>query len=986
MPSMVVTEEAGDTSAAARPVASAPWDADLLPQHRALIEGSAIAPEVAAERGYRSITRKAELKRLGFSDSQARTPALLIPIINVKKDLVTYQIRPDVARITQGRAVKYETPRGTRMALDVPVRAQASLRDPNRPLFITEGARKADAGVSKELCTIALLGVWNWRGTNDKGGKTALADWEDVGLNGRLVHIVFDSDVMTKRAVHAALARLKALLESRGARVRIIYLPPGEGGIKVGLDDFFAAGGTVERLLALAADELRPRAGSSELLKEDQVYFVDEGATYYIKPAGEGTVAIKLANFTAEIIESVVEDDGAETRRLDRVRALVRRQEQEVCVAAERFASMAWVAEQLGPSAIVTAGFGGKDRMREAIQTLSEDFIPVRRVYLHLGWIERDGQWIFLHAGGAIGLEGEVPGIDVRLDPPLDRFVLPPPPEGESLRPSVRQSLALLDGLASDDTVFPLFSILWTTVIRPLLETLHLMGKTGVRKTELLALAQRHFGARMDAMHLPLSWAGTGNSIEMVGFLAKDCFLSIDDYCPSGAATDVQRQNREADRVIRGRANSLGRSRLRADGTPRPSKPSRAQLASSGEDIPAGHSLRARIIAVEVGVGEVDLDKLTECQAAGESYSRAMSGYIRWIAARRPEILSWFQTEVPLLRRKLLPRAPHGRTATAAAEMLLGLRIFLRFAVECGAIDGDEARKLDRRALAAILRVMTRQQDHQAASNPARRFVQMVAEALLAGDVHLADRGTGGVPRPDDLARAMGWERTEAVDGSGAGGVWRARGPKIGWVDSDANAVYLIPTPAYRAASKQSDSSPDRITLGERSLWKLLNDEGLITSHDEGRHTRKIRIGPSTQNLLHLHLSLLLGESGTTGTDPDGGPGGRKDGDLFPMSVPDPRLETPGSGTQNGNTWASGGARGQDESHVPDVPDPVVGDEARGRRAHPPEPCRLCGTDRYWHLHPVGPWVCGACHPPSPGSGSVVWSDSTVANGNASDA
>jgi hypothetical protein len=45
----------------------------------------------------------------------------------------------------------------------------------------------------------------------------ALPDWESIALNNREVFIVFDSDVMQKRAVHAALARLKAFLESRGA-------------------------------------------------------------------------------------------------------------------------------------------------------------------------------------------------------------------------------------------------------------------------------------------------------------------------------------------------------------------------------------------------------------------------------------------------------------------------------------------------------------------------------------------------------------------------------------------------------------------------------------------------------------------------------------------------------------------------------------------------------------------------------------------------
>src|SRR5260370_1903665 len=124
------------------------------------------------------------------------------------------------------------------MVIDVPPMVRPKLGNSAVPLFVTEGARKADSAVSKDLCCIALVGVWKWRGTNEHGGKVALPEWESIALNGRNVYIVFDSDVTLKPQVHAALARLKAFLESRGARVRVVYLPPGTGGAKLGLDDF----------------------------------------------------------------------------------------------------------------------------------------------------------------------------------------------------------------------------------------------------------------------------------------------------------------------------------------------------------------------------------------------------------------------------------------------------------------------------------------------------------------------------------------------------------------------------------------------------------------------------------------------------------------------------------------------------------------------------------------------------------------------------
>ena len=180
-----------------------------------LIEESGISPEVIEARGYRTVNMKAELKRLGFSENQCNPPGLLIPIYSPIGQISNYQYRPDRPRIKNGKPVKYETPHNSHVTLDVPPLAREKLGDPSIPLFITEGIKKGDALVSRGLCALALIGVWNWRGTNDRGGKTVLADWDYVALNGRQVYIVFDSDVMLKREVHAALARLKAFLEGR---------------------------------------------------------------------------------------------------------------------------------------------------------------------------------------------------------------------------------------------------------------------------------------------------------------------------------------------------------------------------------------------------------------------------------------------------------------------------------------------------------------------------------------------------------------------------------------------------------------------------------------------------------------------------------------------------------------------------------------------------------------------------------------------------
>ena len=232
----------------------------LAPHHAAMLAASAIAPEVRAARGYWTATTKVERARLGFSASQQLKPALVVPIYNVRGELSTYMLRPDAPRIRDGKPAKYEFMRGFRMALDVPnlgdIRMQ--LDDPQVPLWITEGSKKIDALVAHGCCGVGVIGVWNWRGTNEKGGKVALADWELIALNDRATYICYDSDVMVKREVYGGLCRLAEFLALRHAHVRYVYLPAGASGAKVGVDDYLAAGHTVEELLGLATSQRRP--------------------------------------------------------------------------------------------------------------------------------------------------------------------------------------------------------------------------------------------------------------------------------------------------------------------------------------------------------------------------------------------------------------------------------------------------------------------------------------------------------------------------------------------------------------------------------------------------------------------------------------------------------------------------------------------------------------------------------------------------------
>ena len=80
----------------------------------------------------------------------------------------------------------------------------------------------------------------------------------------REVFVAFDSDAEHNAQVRLARSALASYLRSRGATVGIVKLQDKEDGSKVGVDDFFAAGGTVEELCGLSEEFTGLQAGARD--------------------------------------------------------------------------------------------------------------------------------------------------------------------------------------------------------------------------------------------------------------------------------------------------------------------------------------------------------------------------------------------------------------------------------------------------------------------------------------------------------------------------------------------------------------------------------------------------------------------------------------------------------------------------------------------------------------------------------------------------
>ena len=390
---------------------------------------------------------------------------------------------------------------------------------------------------------------------------------------------------------------------------------------------------------------------------------------------------------------------------------------------------------------------------------------------------------------------------------------------------------------------------MYRAALGPVDFSIFLVGTTGVFKTAVAALCQQHFGATMDARHLPSSFASTPSALENPAFYAKDALLVVDDFAPTGRYRDTELQN-VAERLFRAVGNRQGRSRSNSgSNTP---KPPRALMLATGEEVPQGQSIRARLLIVEVGRGDIDRARLSECQRYGDDghFAVSMSGFLRWIANRYEEIQGRLRTRLFEIRSKADPIPAHARLPGTLAELQVGWEIFLDFAVETGAIDATEKENLELRGRTAFRTLGTLQTKYQSSGDPASHFIASLRTALVCGQAHVADR-LGNAPKD---ASSWGWRRRSH-------GQWIPLGSRIGWlVGTD---LYLDSAASYRVAREACERFP----VSEQALRHQLRERGFLVSTDKGRGMVQVRrrLDCASKQVLHLRASdIVCADSSST--------------------------------------------------------------------------------------------------------------------------
>lgn len=656
-----------------------------------------------------------------------------------------------------------------------------------------------------------------------------------------------------------------------------------------GIDDAANAGIPIRQFEGADADakieEICAQAGvTEEQIGEKNIagpYRWEGGKTLFRKKNGEEQNDVTLANFAANIVCEEVIDDGAE----ERLRFIIEGKHSSgqklrtIDIPAETFAGMSWVPQHWGATAIVSPGFSNKDHLRAAIQHLSGS-PQKKRVYSHMGWRIINGDWTYLHAAGGISKRGFLSDLEVRLsDDRLTLYSLPAPPLGNHLIEAIHASLSLCK-LGPLRISIPLLAATYLAPLASILEvdfSIFLTGPTGAFKTEATVIVQAHYGEKFTRLSLPGNWSSTENSLERQAFLTKDSILVVDDYSASGTSSQISALQQRAERLLRAQGNRAGRGRLRPDGTSRPSFFPRGIIVSSGEDIPPGHSLRARNAILTLSRDEIHSEVLSELQkhAADGMLSRSMAGFLYWLAIRYEELRKNSKEGLAKAGLSELAAGSHRRTTHTLNHQTFALNTFLQFAEESKAISPAQRSRLRGEWTEALLKVANEQGVHLLSEEPVGRFLSLLESALTSGKAHIAGSESGREPQSPEK---WGWRKSKDSQTE----PWIPMGDRIGWL-TQGGELLLQPEASYGLAQRLARDQgahclPTKNTLikriVERGLATQCSDKNLVKRTAEGQ--RRLVLLIPDGSILYDHEKLGTVGAGGSGnkTDPAiGGPG-----------------------------------------------------------------------------------------------------------------
>ena len=300
-------------------------------------------------------------------------------------------------------------------------------------------------------------------------------------------------------------------------------------------------------------------------------------------------------------------------------------------------------------------------------------------MYTHTGWIQR-GKWYYLTYGGALGENGQDTSVVLDVGPiqALRQYELPEP-DPYTVVDDFNALMELVDSLGPATITYPFVSTVFRTPLchcEAIGYTLYYVGRTGVWKSTIVALAFSFFGRKFTYKNLLSVKISTTGAAEKLQHLLKDMPIVFDDMVLTGERGNDAKLKNAQDAFFRGSSDGVTRHRLDRGSELLHENAPQGSSWGTGETPPSQESAIARAIINRLTKGSINRAVLSKAQDDAKSgrWARLMASSNQWNAPQMDEL----NETIPALHDTLLHNdeiaqlfgGKHSRTAPSLIRML----------------------------------------------------------------------------------------------------------------------------------------------------------------------------------------------------------------------------------------------------------------------------------------------------------------------------
>jgi hypothetical protein len=298
-------------------------------------------------------------------------------------------------------------------------------------------------------------------------------------------------------------------------------------------------------------------------------------------------------------------------------------------------------------------------------------------------------------------------------------------------------------------------------------------------------------------------------------------------------------------------------------------------VVSSGEEIPRGASLLARmvILSLEKSQSEIDTSTLTMFQELARAGKLAMitASFVQWLAPRMTELKTTFPNKVRDLRKEAIDKkfaTSHSRSPDIYGNLCGAADIFIDFAINAGAITQRAGQEYFDQIEQALKDCLKAQNTYQKQSDEVEQFWNIFRACLLCGDVHLLNSYNQGPPKVNPWL--WGWRSStgSAVNENGdeINTELQAKGKPVGWIHEEKQELWLTPESVLQAVQTFAVKQGELLQIDKNTIFKRSRERGLIVedeldSSSGGRrlYIKKTIGGAKRHRVMVFKTSLILG-------------------------------------------------------------------------------------------------------------------------------